>query len=275
VLLLWALVLLSFTISIFFNIVPSWIEDYRLGLMQTALVVFMASALVSFEIKAPWRIRIVLVILAPFLFRLLVEGAGEQIGKARDAVADGSLAKMRRYDELDGIIKEKKRERDGYITSLSWHVGSPDTVAADKTALQNAETQRETLCKIAPTGTACSKATKAAKAAQATLTEDSNYLEWSNGRKRLDGEIPRLQNEQFNLHAPTGDPQKVAAARTADFWNKKVGWALGDLTEKEVTDGRPMNVAVAGEALSGIGPAAMIFLINHLFAALRAALFRK
>jgi hypothetical protein len=272
VLLCAVLVPLMFSISALFNIYPSWLQDWMLGIRSSALVLAMAAVPVAVTSKwVPIPIKILIVPLGFFLCFLLINGAGEQISMTRDAVSSGAVEKIHQAADLDKLIKDKGTELEGYVRALGWRVGSEDAVNAAKKTFATATEHKEAACKAAPFGTTCQKTTAEALTAQGKLTDATNDWEWTQGKERLEIEIPKLRNDKIKLHAPAEDPQLVAAARISDYWNK---WGF-KTTKESVNDRVPMDTAVAGELMSFLMPSVMIHLVHGFFSWLRSFARRK
>ena len=262
-----------FSISALFNIYPAWVENWMLGVTYTAMVLLMGAIPLGFPQKfVPWSVKVPIVPIGVILCYMLINGAGEQVSKVRDVTANGDDAKIARYGELDTLIKQKGIELEGYTQALNWRVGSQENVNAAQTAFDSSMKHKNEICEKYPAGNLCNKEEPAAVTkAQTALTNATNDWEWTKGKKRLEKEIPDLQVEQRELHAPKDNPQAVAAARTAKFWRR-----FGIVTDgKNINDDRPMEIASTGELMSFFGPAFMFYVIHGFFEWLRSRIRRR
>jgi hypothetical protein len=256
-----------FSINALFNVVPWWEESWKMGVGSAAMVLLMAAipiCLEHFRLRIVWKVLGFLLGIA--LCYMLWEGTAEQISMARDSVATGAKNKIDAFNDYKDKIGKKKVEKDGYIQKLNWRIGSQDAVNAAKTAFANASSHKETVCKAAPFGPTCQKATTEADNAQTKLADATNDLDWATKVHDLEIEIPQLEAQQKALNAPTEDPQARAAARTATYL-QKFGFKL---TADDVKDRRPMDMAAVGEGMSFIGPIIMLNLIHGFFSMLRS-----
>jgi hypothetical protein len=224
VLLCAVLVPLMFSISALFNIVPWFEQDWMMGVATTAMALCMGAIPFSLGFL-PWGWWTPAIALGVFLCFMLWQGAAEQISMTRDKVSSGAVGKINESDAYKASIEL-------YIANLKWRVGSQEKVDSAKEAFKAAAARSDTVCKAAPFGDTC--ATTKFNAAQGALNEANDVWEWTKKKSALDIEIPRLEREQSDLHAPTEDPQARSAARTANYLNK-FGFKF---TPEEVNDER-------------------------------------